>query len=85
VLTGGAGEDVFVFDQQQTDFDRDVVTDFNGEEDKLDLSATNLNSWADFQAAAFEVDGSVFVDTGLGHVELENTQLADIGQEDVVF
>ncbi|MDJ0532011.1 MAG: calcium-binding protein [Xenococcaceae cyanobacterium MO_207.B15] len=44
-LTGGAGADIFVF-QPNTDlknFDIDVITDFNVNEDKIDLSAFALN------------------------------------------
>jgi hypothetical protein len=80
-LTGGAGRDVFVFDQQNADFDRDVVTDFDTEKEVLNLEGTKIDSWTDFENAATQVDDSMFINTGLGHIELENTQLTDIGQE----
>ena len=73
-----------MFDQKATDFDHDVVKDFDTNNDKLDLTATKIDSWDAFKDAAHQIGTSVFVDTGLGHIELQNTQLNDIGEEDVV-
>ncbi|HHP7232801.1 MAG TPA: M10 family metallopeptidase C-terminal domain-containing protein, partial [Xenococcaceae cyanobacterium] len=53
ILTGGAGADVFVF-KPGTDFKKgfvDVITDFDVNEDRIDLSAFNLHIDEDSQFA----------------------------------
>jgi VCBS repeat-containing protein len=65
-LTGGAGNDVFVFAKG---YGKDVITDFNAAEDKIDLSAFGLGSMAKLTASAgvgSAGTNALYVDFGSG-------------------
>lgn len=64
-ITGGGGADTFVIGANSG---RDTITDFsiNGG-DRIDLRAIGIDSYAEFRAAATNVNGNVVVDLGNGN------------------
>ncbi|MFN3514254.1 MAG: M10 family metallopeptidase C-terminal domain-containing protein [Phenylobacterium sp.] len=83
VLTGGAGEDRFVF-QENAGADR--VTDFSSG-DLIDLTAVaGLETWADVQARlTANDDGDAVILLGTGQVVLEGVSVASLTASDFVF
>ena len=74
-LTGGEGNDTFVF---RPGFGRDVITDFNPDEDALDLGDLEYELYGDdfYQSGADAV-----LDFGdLGHLTLKNTDAGRINE-----
>ncbi len=94
VLTGGADADIFAFYAGNGD---DVITDFNLNDDTLDLSgaANDFNDLASVQAVASNIisdfaDGSSRIDlliqTGAGDsIVLEGLSTDDLASIDIVF
>ena len=84
-LTGGSGADTFVFDNWY-DSDRDVVTDFEYGIDTLDLSATRIDSFAELAALSTQFNDDLIIDTGgFGSITLQNTKLAGLSVDDLLF
>ncbi len=84
-LTGNAGDDTFVF---AAGHGSDTVTDFTDGEDLIDLSAfTGIAGYSDLTVT--QDGGNVVIDlsgqTEGGTITLQNTVLADIGEDDFVF
>ena len=82
-LTGGDGADVFVFDHRDSGED-DIITDFVIGEDRIDLSNSEIDDFADLQNAG---DGDYFEQVGNNVVihssdedtiTLLNTQLSEL-------
>lgn len=70
VIDGGAGDDVVTGQQGADTFivglaaGRDAITDFNGAQDLIDLSAHGFADFAAVQAATSDVSGSAVIDLG---------------------
>ncbi|MEM6618424.1 MAG: calcium-binding protein [Pseudomonadota bacterium] len=81
-LTGGDGGDTFQFSDGDG---QDVTTDF-GRDDQIDFSrVSDVNSFADVQAAAFEFQGSTIVLFNGGGVEIERRVLNTLEESDFIF
>ncbi|WP_350333655.1 spondin domain-containing protein [Coralliovum pocilloporae] len=83
-LEGGRGADTFVFERGT---DSDVVTDFAGMEDILDLTDEELmfETFEDVQEAAMQDGNNVVIDLGEGdQVTLLGVSLADLNQDNVL-
>ena len=75
-LTGGAGKDSFVF---KPTYQSDLVTDFKVADDKVDLSAFSITSFADVQKLWSQVGKDVVIDFGAGDVlTLQNVKTGDL-------
>lgn len=84
-FTGGAGADVFYFGGSSGN---DTVTDFDTDEDILDLSeaVTNFASTADVEAAASDTANGLLIDLGDGNsVLLEGLATSDISSMDITL
>jgi serralysin len=78
IFTGGTGADTFIF---QSGHGADTVTDFDTDDDILDLSgtATDFTSSADVEAAASDTADGLLIDLGGGNsVTLEGLTVSDI-------
>jgi Ca2+-binding RTX toxin-like protein len=81
-LTGHGGRDIFAF----SDGGRDVVTDLDLGEDKLDLRDTAIGSRAELIAASKAKGSSVVVDLAdSGSVILLHTSLSDLDSVGLIF
>ncbi|WP_238366074.1 calcium-binding protein [Mesobacterium pallidum] len=78
LLTGGDGADTFVIWQVS---DRDVITDFDGSEDLLDVSALGLTTLADFTVT--ETATRTILETG--DVEIHLLDVAAATLDDSMF
>ena len=61
VVTGQQGADIFVFGLSEG---RDTITDFDGTQDQIDLSAHSFANFAAVQAATTDINGSAVIDLG---------------------
>jgi Ca2+-binding RTX toxin-like protein len=83
-LIGGAGKDTFVFAKGGG---QDIIADFVGGQDKIDLSAFGLGSMAKLAASAQIVSGgasSMYIDFGGGD-RLSITGISKLGADNVIF
>jgi len=82
--TGGAGNDTFVIAGPLLG---SVIHDFNAEEDTLYFANAvgKLVHFDDLADAASQVDGDVLINTAVGQVLLEATELSDLTQDNVGF
>ena len=78
-LTGGDGYDIFVFESGSG---RDVVTDFNVNEDLIDLTAFNTDI-SDVRISQSKAGTTLFI--GSSRVLLENVFRDDITQDNFIF
>ncbi len=86
-LTGGRDSDTFVFINDTSSAEFDVVTDFEVGIDQLDFS-NNINrvdNYAEFLQYSMQDGANVVIDTGQGSITLENVQLTDLTPSDFVF
>ena len=77
-LEGGSGNDVFIFVGA---FGKDTNTDFNSDDDVIDLTAFTGLTLADIQSAATQKNADVEINLsglGGGRITLENTTLASL-------
>lgn len=83
VVTGQQGADTFVFGVAEG---RDTVTDFDGTQDQIDLSAHSFANFAAVQAATTDIDGSAVIDLGgLNHVRLLGVLEAVLAADDFIL
>ena len=88
VMTGNAGADIFIFQRYTDD---DVITDFQNNVDKLDLSAYNVNSRNElFSKGGIFSDGSgsiidLTVVGGDGIIMVEDMSVGDWSASDFIF
>uniref|UniRef100_UPI004047A236 calcium-binding protein n=1 Tax=Yoonia sp. TaxID=2212373 RepID=UPI004047A236 len=88
VMTGNAGADIFIFQRYTDD---DVITDFQNNVDKLDLSAYNVNSRNElFSKGGIFSDGSgsiidLTVVGGDGIIMVEDMSVSDWSASDFIF
>lgn len=83
ILEGGGGRDVFVF---ATGDGRDIVTDFKAGTDRIDLSGSNFDDFADL--AGRIVDGLGLTEIRLGGgdvISLWGVDAADLSARDFLF
>ncbi|MBO6503999.1 MAG: FG-GAP repeat protein [Kordiimonadaceae bacterium] len=84
-LTGGDGADVFIFGGASGN---DVISDFDGTEDTLDLSgaASDFSSLSEVQAASTVTSSGLVLDLGGGDsVVLLGVALSDLTEDNVVI
>ena len=86
-LTGGAGNDVFVYDTRG--FGDDVVTDFNTNGDRIDLSFLNVADLGSLLPFITQDGADVVITLGWNGstetIRLSNVSLASLGAADFVF
>ncbi|MGO4125227.1 M10 family metallopeptidase C-terminal domain-containing protein [Inquilinus sp. YAF38] len=86
-LTGGAGNDVFVYDTRG--FGYDIVTDFNTNGDRIDLSYLHVADFASLWHVLRQEGNDVFI--SLGHdgytegIRIKNIALSSLSSTDFVF
>lgn len=77
-MTGGEGSNVFVWNGG-----RDRITDFDRDDDTIDLSAhARFDSWADVRGAASQVGNDVVIRAGTDQLVIEDTRLNQLGSDD---
>ena len=81
VLTGGAGNDVFVVDGDGAK----VITDFTVGQDKIDLSNTNVDSFATLQAYLSSSGGNTIIAGGDTSFTLQGVSLASLDANSFIF
>ncbi|MBW8725880.1 MAG: M10 family metallopeptidase C-terminal domain-containing protein [Inquilinus limosus] len=86
-LTGGAGSDVFTYDTRG--FGDDVVTDFNANGDRVDLSFLNVGDLGSLQPFLVQDGPDVVIllhwNSQAETIRLSNVSLADLSAADFVF
>ena len=83
VVTGQQGADIFVFGLSEG---RDTITDFNGTQDQIDLSAHSFANFAAVQAATTDINGSAVIDLGgLNTVKLLGVLEATLAANDFIL
>jgi len=86
-LTGRAGNDTFVYDTRW--FGKDIITDFDTDGDKLDLSALNLADFSSLKPFLVQDGPDVLITLGWQNgneaIRLENVSLASLSDSDFVF
>jgi Ca2+-binding RTX toxin-like protein len=93
-MTGGNGEDTFVFGDDNgwnddNDVGDDVITDFNPDEDKIDVSGTDEWGGEDFEEIRrdFHQDGDNLVlemDDG-NTITIENMTIDELSEDNFIF
>lgn len=78
-VTGGEGTDVFKFTGRS--FGRDVITDFDGSDDQIHITA--LTGFR--QLRMQQVGDDVVISVGTGRIVLENTEKADLTADHFLF
>ncbi len=82
-LCGGRGDDTFVF---ATGYGKDIIWDFGYGNDVLDLTGTDLTSFADLEDASADRRWGLVIDLGDGDkLVLKRTELDDLSADDVLF
>ncbi|NVK42691.1 MAG: calcium-binding protein [Oceanospirillaceae bacterium] len=84
-LVGGTEGDLFIFEAGSGE---DVITDFEADLDRLDLSATatDFTDLASLQAATSEVDGGILIDLGGGDtLLLQGLTLSDLATTGIMY
>lgn len=80
-MTGGEGADIFVFNGG-----RDIVTDFENGDDRIDVSYYNsFDSYADIRDAAKQSGNDVVIQAGDDHLVIEDTRLGELSRDDFIW
>lgn len=85
MLTGGIGNDVFIFDGE---FGNDTITDFeagSSGNDRIKIQSADINTFDDLLSLATEVNGGVMLSLSEGSIFLENTLIDDLNQGDFII
>ncbi|TSD84416.1 hypothetical protein FFK22_032610, partial [Mycobacterium sp. KBS0706] len=87
-LTGGSGNDVFVYDTRG--FGYDIITDFNTNGDRIDLSYLHVADFASLWHVLRQVGNDVFISLGHGGdytegIRIKNIALSSLSSADFVF
>jgi len=82
-LTGGNSPDLFVFGR---DFGRDLITDFDAKNEKIQMSPAMAGSFADLKAQAAQVGGDVVITFDAANVlTLQDVKLSALGAGNFIF
>mgnify|MGYP001761049180 FL=1 len=77
-MSGGEGADVFVWNGG-----RDVITDFENGDDRIDLSYyARFDSFADIRGAAVQSGDSVVINAGADRVVIQDMRLNQLSSDD---
>ena len=80
-MTGGEGADLFVFNGG-----RDIVTDFENGDDRIDVSFySHFDSYADIRNAAKQSDNDVVIQAGNDYLVIEDTRLGELSRDDFIW
>ncbi|WP_417457864.1 S8 family serine peptidase [Kordiimonas sp.] len=82
MLTGGEGTDRFIFSRKNG---HDTITDFNADEDILDLSAAGFTNEADLQAATQQAGSDVIISFGETTLTLEGITTTELFEGSVLI
>ncbi|MFN8684001.1 calcium-binding protein, partial [Paracoccus sp. P2] len=80
-MTGGEGADVFVWNGG-----RDRITDFDSDDDRINLSHyARFDGFGDIRAAASQVGNDVVIRAGNDQLVIEDIRLGQLGGDDFIW
>ncbi|MEP4380245.1 MAG: choice-of-anchor C family protein, partial [Alphaproteobacteria bacterium] len=88
-LAGGDGDDLFVFANDESEDDGDIIGDFEagaGTEDRIDVSAFGFTDLADLLASTTDVGADTVIDLDTDDsLTLIGVQMADLHEDDFIL